>query len=48
MTFAQIASGREMDNKVKVGDMRTPEVVFTMQKVVNSSHWQHNSNDGKG
>lgn len=43
-----IACGKNLGNKVKSGDMRTPEGVFTVQEIVNSSHWQHDFNDGKG
>ena len=43
-----IACGKNLGNKVKVGDMRTPEGKFTVQEIVNSSHWQHDFKDGKG
>ena len=43
-----IACGKNLGNKVKVGDLRTPEGCFTVQEVVNSSHWQHDFKDGKG
>lgn len=43
-----IACGKNLGNKVKVGDMRTPEGNFTVQEIVNSSHWQHDFKDGKG
>lgn len=43
-----IACGKNYGNKVKVGDLRTPEGNFTVQEIVNSSHWQHDFKDGKG
>ena len=43
-----IACGKNLGNKVKVGDMRTPEGNFSVQEIVNSSHWQHDFKDGKG
>ena len=43
-----IACGKNLGNKVKVGDMRTPEGNFTVQEILNSSHWQHDFKDGKG
>ena len=43
-----IACGKSYGNKVKPGDMRTPEGCFTVQEVVKSSHWQHDFKDGKG
>ena len=43
-----IVCGKNLGNKVKVGDMRTPEGQFTVQEIVNSSHWQHDFKDGKG
>ena len=43
-----IACGKNLGNKVKVGDMRTPEGNFTVQEILNSSSWQHDFKDGKG
>ena len=43
-----IAIGKNVGNKEKRGDMRTPEGTFTISSIENSSHWEHDFNDGKG
>lgn len=45
---APIAAGSAHGNKLKEGDMRTPEGVFTIVDIQNSSRWTHDFNDGKG
>jgi lipoprotein-anchoring transpeptidase ErfK/SrfK len=43
-----IACGRNYGNKKKRGDNKTPEGVFTVQQIQNSSVWTHDFGDGKG
>lgn len=45
---APIAAGKGYGNKQKQGDMRTPEGVFKVIDIQNSSSWTHDFNDGKG
>ena len=45
---APIAVGRAYGNKQEQGDMRTPEGVFKVVDIQNSSKWTHNFHDGKG
>lgn len=45
---APIAVGKSYGNKQKQGDMRTPEGVFKVVDIQNSSAWTHNFGDGKG
>lgn len=45
---APVAIGLEVGNKRKVGDMRTPEGVFLVSDIQQSSHWKHDFKDGKG
>ena len=45
---APIAVGQAYGNKRKRGDMRTPEGVFQVVDIQNSSHWTHDFGDGKG
>ncbi|GHV52704.1 hypothetical protein FACS1894216_09320 [Synergistales bacterium] len=43
-----IAVGKATGNKRRVGDMRTPEGIFSVQMIQNSSKWKHDFGDGKG
>ncbi len=43
-----IACGKNPGNKQRRGDMRTPEGVFTVVSIHDSSLWAHDFNDGKG
>jgi lipoprotein-anchoring transpeptidase ErfK/SrfK len=43
-----IAVGKNYGNKQRPGDMKTPEGVFMVQQIQNSSSWSHDFNDGKG
>ncbi len=45
---APIAAGKAYGNKQKQGDMRTPEGVFRVVDIQNSSKWTHDFHDGKG
>jgi len=45
---ADIACGLNYGNKRKPGDMRTPEGVFSISKIHDSSSWTHDFGDGKG
>lgn len=45
---APVATGLKAGNKQKVGDMRTPEGVFQVSDIQQSSHWKHDFKDGKG
>lgn len=45
---APVAVGMNAGNKQKVGDMRTPEGVFQVADIQQSSHWKHDFKDGKG
>lgn len=43
-----IAVGKNMGNKEKKGDMKTPEGRFVICSIENSSSWKHDFKDGKG
>jgi lipoprotein-anchoring transpeptidase ErfK/SrfK len=43
-----IACGKNMGNKEKRGDMKTPEGVFHVSDIRNASHWTHDFGDGNG
>jgi len=43
-----VAIGKNDGDKQKSKDMRTPEGVFSVLSVENSSHWVHDFGDGKG
>lgn len=43
-----IGCGRNFGNKVQVGDNRTPEGIFRITDIQNSSDWKHDFGDGKG
>lgn len=45
---APVAVGMNAGNKQKVGDMCTPEGVFQVADIQQSSHWKHDFKDGKG
>lgn len=45
---SQIACGRNTGNKSEIGDYKTPEGVFSVIDIENSSTWKHDFNDGKG
>ena len=44
----RVAVGRNRGDKQSVGDLRTPEGVFTVYKVHDAQHWAHDFGDGKG
>ncbi|WP_296867765.1 L,D-transpeptidase [Thermovirga sp.] len=43
-----VAIGKNDGDKQKSGDMRTPEGVFSVVSVENSSYWVHDFGDGRG
>jgi lipoprotein-anchoring transpeptidase ErfK/SrfK len=43
-----IAVGKNMGDKERVGDMRTPEGEFPIVQIQNASGWTHDFRDGKG
>lgn len=43
-----VALGERSGDKRRVGDMRTPEGVFSVQQIQDSSYWKHDFGDGKG
>lgn len=43
-----MACGKGLGDKQKVGDMKTPEGVFHVERIQNSSAWTHDFRDGKG
>lgn len=43
-----IAAGKGYGNKQKQGDMRTPEGVFQVVDIQNSTEWTHDFQDGNG
>lgn len=45
---APICVGSNIGNKVKKGDHRTPEGVFSISQIQSSSKWKHDFGDGKG
>lgn len=45
---APVATGLKAGDKRRVGDMRTPEGVFQVSDIQQSSHWKHDFKDGKG
>lgn len=45
---ARIATGKNAGNKEKVGDMCTPEGVFQVADIQQSTDWKHDFKDGKG
>lgn len=45
---AQVCCGKNLGDKQKRGDMRTPEGTFTVTQIQNASEWQHDFGDGGG
>lgn len=45
---APICIGKNPGNKQRRGDMKTPEGVFSVQDIQDSSGWKHDFGDGKG
>jgi lipoprotein-anchoring transpeptidase ErfK/SrfK len=45
---APICAGKNLGNKERVGDCKTPEGEFMISQIQNSSNWKHDFNDGKG
>lgn len=43
-----IAAGKNKGQKQKVGDCRTPEGMFSIIQIQNSSYWTHDFRDGAG
>ena len=43
-----IAVGKNYGNKSKIGDMKTPEGIFSIGSIENSTKWKHDFKDGKG
>lgn len=43
-----VALGKNLGNKEKIGDMKTPEGIFTICSIEKSSRWTHDFRDGKG
>ncbi len=43
-----VAVGKNLGNKRRVGDMKTPEGEFTVQQIQPAGHWTHDFGDGKG
>lgn len=43
-----MACGKGIGDKQKVGDMKTPEGVFHVERIQDASAWTHDFNDGKG
>lgn len=43
-----IACGKGIGNKRKEGDMKTPEGVFSVEKIHDATSWTHDFKDGKG
>lgn len=44
----EVAVGRNPGDKERVGDNKTPNGIFTVQSIENSSAWSHDFGDGKG
>lgn len=45
---ARICAGKNLGDKMRKGDMRTPEGRFSISQIQNSSSWTHDFKDGKG
>ena len=43
-----IACGLNYGNKNEQGDMKTPEGIFRISEILNTTDWSHDFNDGKG
>jgi lipoprotein-anchoring transpeptidase ErfK/SrfK len=48
MSEFPVAVARNYGNKREKGDMKTPEGVFHIREIQNSSMWSHDFSDGKG
>jgi lipoprotein-anchoring transpeptidase ErfK/SrfK len=48
MDCYSIACGKNLGNKEKQGDMKTPEGIFRICDIQKSSDWKHDFGDGKG
>jgi lipoprotein-anchoring transpeptidase ErfK/SrfK len=44
----EVAVGKNPGDKERVGDNKTPNGIFTVQSIENSSRWTHDFRDGKG
>ncbi|WP_016990087.1 L,D-transpeptidase [Flavobacterium sp. ACAM 123] len=44
----KVATGKNYGDKIKKGDCKTPEGVFTIEEVVDASAWSHDFKDDKG
>lgn len=44
----RIAVGKNIGQKERAGDNKTPEGKFSVQQIQNSSYWTHDFKDGKG
>ena len=44
----RVGVGKNPGDKLKAGDNRTPNGIFTVQSIENSSAWTHDFRDGKG
>lgn len=45
---APICVGKNLGQKTKAGDNKTPEGSFSISQIQNSAKWTHDFNDGKG
>ena len=45
---APVCVGSNFGDKVKEGDQKTPEGVFSISEIQNSSKWKHDFGDGNG
>ena len=43
-----VATGKGYGNKKKMGDLKTPEGVFSVAEIEDASNWKHNFGDGLG
>lgn len=43
-----IACGKNMGNKTRIGDMKTPEGEFKITKMYDATSWKHDFGDGQG
>lgn len=43
-----VAMGKNLGNKKKAGDHKTPEGTFKIQQIQDASYWTHDFRDGKG
>lgn len=45
---APVCVGKNIGDKTKKGDCKTPEGQFSISQIQNSREWKHDFNDGKG